>query len=72
LLVCVDSVFGENANAVNKNSTAVMDGQLSGGTSGSEHSEASVYARVSSSKCGTKFREFENVENYKILCHSNN
>jgi len=66
------SLFGENANTVNKSSTTVMDGQLSGGRSGSEHGEASVYARVSSSECGTKFIEFENVENYKILCHTNN
>jgi hypothetical protein len=66
------SLFGENANIVKKSSTAVMDGQESGGRSGSEHGEASVYARVSSSECGTKFREFENVENYKMLCHINN
>ena len=63
------SLFGENANSVKKSPTAVMDGQLSGGRSGSEHVEASVHAHVSSSECGTKF---ENVENYKIFCHTNN
>jgi hypothetical protein len=55
------SLFGENANTVNKSSTTGLDGQLSGGGSRNEHGEASVYARVSSSECGTKFREFENV-----------